>query len=593
MIKKLKALFLVVIFTLTLYVLVPSCLFFLLNKHQLHDIRKDVDLFLRYIPYWSLYSHIVPGIDLQGGIQLVLKVNSNRAIYYRLVKFAENMKKYALKHKVLFDRIKIKDNFIFITFLNNYNLSYYKKNVINKFDQLIILAEGNCLIKLKITDYFLYNFKNQIFSQSLKILKGRIKNIGINNPILIRKKGGRIQIQLPGLENIEYAKEILGRTAQLKFFLINDDSEFLLSYKKIPIGANIIHSVYSKLNHQFGKDIYLEFPQVNFNEIKGYLRDKIPSNSVMAYGKSITLKKEDSIFRTYLLYKGVILTGEDLLDSFVDLGNREKRNPSVVIKFNSFGSLILKHFTQNHIGKRIAIILESFVDSAPIVSEVVKGGSASISIRGNTNKANVIKDARLLSAALNAGSLPAPIKIIEENFIGSFLGKELFYKGFFSFSLTGFLILLFMIFRYRLIGLCSVVSVFLNIVFVLSVFSALGVTITLSGIAGLLLIIGMSVDANIIINDRIKKEVIRGWFTLNLVDNGYRGSTAAIVDSNITTFLSGLILCNYGTDIVQGFAVMLIIGTCFSLFTSFFVSRVLVDLLFKIFGNGFLKRYFI
>lgn len=561
----------------SIYALVPTGVYFSLSDEQTKEVRRDKHAFSKYLPSWAPENHIVPGLDLQGGIHLVLGVDVDKALTDKTGRVADRLEQYARDKSAPFKSISPIDNGqyqIAITFANAEDQSVFDKDVYSAFAQeLVVVTDEATKITLGLNPQYIQNLKRDAVDQTITTIRTRIDKMGVTEPSISRRGDSQVQIQLPGYDNPEEAKSLIGRTAQLEFQMLNDDTEFLTELKKLPEGVELVNSAYGKPDNTAGKDIFLKFPSKQLKEVQAYLRGKVPTGDVVKYG---TFGNEQ--MRTYTLTRRVELTGDDLVDAQVTFGSQDNPRPSVSITFSPAGAQIFDELTGKSVGKRMAIVLEDRVDSAPVINQRISGGQASISMGGARSREEMLKDANQLSLVLKSGALPAPVTFKEERSVGPSLGADSVKNAKQAFMLGGILVALFMIFYYRMAGLVSVVGVLFNIAFILATLSWLGATLTLPGIAGLLLTVGMAVDANIIINERIREELRLGKMAISAIQSGYDAAFSAVIDANVTTFIAGFVLWTFGTGPVQNFATTLLIGTVFSVITAIFVTRIFFDM---------------
>ncbi len=563
-------------FLFAMYFLLPSYKYFSLNNYEVTEVRKNQNKFNEYVPSWYHSSHIVPGLDLQGGIHIVLGLNYSNLIYNKLNRMSEIIKIYLNKKKKKIENLNINGHIINMKFKNSKVNQDFKK-IAFKFKDLNIFSIKEKEVNLKLNAKSMLLIKKKTINRTIEILRKRINKMGVNEPYITKSGNNNIEIQLPGLGNINDAKKTIGRTAQLKFLLVDDKTDFLLKLRNIPNGINLIKSIYLKPNNKKGRDVYLQFKKSMFKNIRLYLQGKIPKKNAIAYG--IKLKnKNETIYRTYVLYKKIFLTGSDLLDSYVSYNQNSNTPYSVIVKFNKVSGKIFKELTKKNIGNRLAILFENHVDNAPIIESEIVDGIASISIKRNKVGSEESTEANNLVLILKSGSLPVEVNFIEEKIVGPSLGVDAIKDGKLAFLVGFLLVALFMIAYYKTAGFFSIIGVMFNILFILSIFSYLGITLTLPGIAGLLLTISMSVDANIIINERIKEKIKKGCVLKDAVKNGYTSAFTSILDANVTTFIAGSVLWLYGSGPIQNFSVMLIVGTIFSVITSVFITRVFFNI---------------
>jgi len=298
------------------------------------------------------------------------------------------------------------------------------------------------------------------------------------------------------------------------------------------------------------------------------LKGNIPPGDIIVYGKE-EMRGGKPFKQPYLLKKRTELSGSLIADARVSIDSRYNEY-AVTLKFNSKGARIFDKLTKAHVGERFAIILEGAVNSAPVIRERISGGTAQIT--GSFSPA----EARNLSIVLRAGALPAPVKIVEERSIGPSLGQDSIDQGFNSIIIGSILVLLFMLVYYRLFGLVANIALIFNMVLLVAVMSMIGATLTLPGMAGIVLTIGMAVDANVLIFERIREELRIGKTPLAAIDSGYGKAFLTIVDANITTLIAAIVLFQFGTGPVKGFAVTLSVGIIASMFTAIMVTRAII-----------------
>jgi preprotein translocase subunit SecD len=567
------------------YFLYPTVTYFSLSPDQLKEVRENKEAFKKFIPAWSSESHIVPGLDLQGGIHMVLGVDLEKAVSDKARRAADRMKSELEDKGVGYTEIEhVTDpetdygDRIRVMFKDEAAKDRYDADVSKYFGDMEIVSQGDNELLLRVDPNYVTTIKNDAVDQTIKTIRNRIDKMGVTEPSIQKRGDDQIQIQLPGYSNPEEAKSLIGRTAQLEFYMLEDESDFMTKLSNLPEGVTMRRSGFSRPDGGFGNDIYLEFKKSDEKqkEVKKYLSDKYPPGITVKYGE-MPVPGEDPLIRTFTLKKQVEITGDDLVDARVALGSPENPRPFVSIDFSVTGGRRFGELTTNNVGRRMAIVLEDEVNSAPVINEPITGGSAQITMGGGTRE-EMIKEANDLSLVLKAGALPAPVSFREERVVGASLGEEAVERGA-NASLIGLaLIVLFMLAYYRVSGVIAVVGLVFNLAFVLGTISWLGGTVTLPGIAGLLLTVGMAVDANIIIMERIREELIAGKTPRSAVASGYEHALSAILDANVTTFIAGLVLWNFGTGPIQNFATTLLIGVVASVVSAVFITRIFFDM---------------
>ncbi len=428
-----------------------------------------------------------------------------------------------------------------------------------------------------------------VTDRTVEVIKNRINNLGVSEPIVQKLGERRILVQLPGVLDRERAREIIGKTAQLEFRLVADPEivtstlnaidRYLASLEGVEDTTDTLfmRRPFTSLLIQAGGDIAI--PEENVDSVLKILqredvRKLIPRGYRFFLGN---LEEEGGIRyrKLYLLRDKVELTGAYISNAMATVSG-DPMNPNapvVILEFNPRGATIFARVTSQNRGKRLAILLDGYVFSAPVIREAILGGNAQI-----TGMRDMI-EARDLANILKAGALPAPVKIIEERTVGSTLGKDSIEKGKRAIIFGYIFVLLFMVIYYRVAGLIASVIQILNLIFIMAILSALNATLTLPGMAGLILTVGMAVDANVLIFERIREELDAGKSFLTALENGYSKALSAIMDANITTFIAAVVLLGFGTGPVRGFAVVLSIGILTSLYTAVFVSRVFFEFL--------------
>jgi preprotein translocase subunit SecD len=417
-----------------------------------------------------------------------------------------------------------------------------------------------------ITDREAEYIRERAVEQALETLRSRIDETGVKEPAIVLKGGNRINIQLPGIDDPETAINAIGTAAVLEFMLVDED---VMSRE-----GDILRGILDA-EKELAADVFLDD-----EALSEHLRQKgiIPSNTLLMweYKKDAATNKDIRSDRFFVLKDEVILTGDDINDASVAID--QYNQPYTALEFKPRGGKIFADVTGENVGRRFAIVLDDKISSAPNIREKIGGGRASI--ESGVNDYNLaLQEASVLSLVLRTGALPAPVTIGEIRQVGASLGEDAIAAGEEA-TLVGFgLVLAFMVIYYRQAGLVSVIALMSNILLVFALLAGAGATLTLPGIAGIALTIGMAVDCNIIIYERIREELALGKNARAAVGTGFDKGVLAVLDSNITTFIAGVVLYTYGTGPIKGFAVTLMIGIITTLFTGIFVSKTLMDFL--------------
>jgi preprotein translocase subunit SecD len=486
---------------------------------------------------WNEYfpkEKIHLGLDLQGGMHLVLEVDSEKALESMVERMSGDLKESLMAGKVRFRKIeRTKGAIISLELTEASGKTALEKILNEQFSDLEISSstsrEGGMLVDLKIKDKRATELKKLTIEHSLETIRNRVDQFGIAEPEIIPEGDNRILIQLPGIKDPERAKNLIGKTALLEFKIVDDEAS-----------------------------------------LDEALRGNIPDGDIIAYGSRTDKSTGQKGSQPYLLKNKSLLTGASLETAKVQIADRYGE-PSVSIKFNSQGAADFERITGENVRKRLAIVLDGVVHSAPVIQERISGGQAQIS------GTFTMDEARDLAIVLRAGALPAPVNILEERTVGPSLGSDSIQQGILATIIGSLLVIVFMVIYYRLSGAVADTALVINIFLVMAVLAALRATLTLPGIAGMLLTVGVAVDANILIFERIREELRTGKTIRLALDTGYNRAFLTIIDTHITGIVSAIFLIIFGTGPIKGFAVTTIIGLLASLFTAIFVTRVIFD----------------
>ncbi|WP_027715087.1 protein translocase subunit SecD [Desulfuromonas sp. TF] len=492
--------------------------------------------FSKNLPGWwqDAFDPIHLGLDLQGGMHLVLGVDVEKAVESRLDSIVDQVETLLKEKDVIFKRIeRLSDDRLAVTVYDQAagaEVDDMMQETFPSLEPLTITDEGGYVQKnFRLSNQEVDNIEDYAVRQALETLRNRIDQFGVSEPTLQRQSGNRILIQLPGVKDPERAIALLGKTARLEFKMVAEDVDPQESLKgNPPPGTNLL-----------------------------YERNVDPRTGAVTENPIVVQDK-------------TVLTGDLLSDAQVRIDTRFNE-PYVAIDFNAVGAKRFDQITAANVGKRMAIVLDDTVYSAPVIRERISGGSAQIS--GSFSE----QEATDLAIVLRAGSLPAPVNILEDRTVGPSLGLDSINKGMLSVAVGGILVILAMVLYYKLAGVVANVALILNVVFIMAILSMFQATLTLPGIAGIVLTVGMAVDANVLIFERIREELRLGKTARAALEAGYSKAFLTIIDANITTLIAALVLFQFGTGPVKGFAVTLSIGIMASLFTAIFVSRVIFD----------------
>lgn len=491
------------------------------------------------LPRW--YGKIIPsekihlGLDLQGGMHLILEVEAEKAVESYVERIRSSLREDLKGNGIPFGKLEREGTNRIVLEVSG-EKTKWEKILSQRYSMMPELSstpqeKGIWKVALVLDSRQAEQVKKNAIEQALETIRNRIDQFGVSEPEITLQGTDRILIQLPGIKDPQRAINLIGRTAFLEFKLVDEEGD-----------------------------------------IDAALKGNIPEGDIILYQRSVDPKTGGVRKIPFLLKERTLMTGEYLKDARVAI-ERQFSEPYVALEFDDVGGKLFEQITGSNVKKRLAIILDDNVYSAPVIQERIPGGRAQITGRFD------MKEASDLAIVLRAGALPAPVKIIEERTVGPSLGQDSIRQGFISIIISAILIVLFMIFYYRLSGVIADIALILNVLLVFAVLSIFRATLTLPGIAGLVLSVGMAVDANILVHERIKEELRWGKTTRAAIDQGYHRAFTTIIDSNLTTVIAALFLYQFGTGPVRGFAVTLFWGIVANIFTAVFVTRWMFDYL--------------
>lgn len=467
------------------------------------------------LPKW--WQPVNLGLDLQGGSNLLLEVKLDDVLKDRMSTVEDSARQLLRENKIRYQNLSAGSESVKVK-IENLNSRNQARGLFKKIDNGILVEENeDGTLVIKYSEAALNELRLKVVDQSIEIVRRRIDELGTKEPVIQRQGTDRIVVQLPGLQNPEYVKTLLGKTAKLSFHMVDSRST-----------------------------------------AADARRGKLGSSSRLIKGEG---------GETYVISRKPVVGGENLVDAQAAF---QEGQPVVSFKFNTIGGKKFGEATKNNIGERLAIVLDNEVISAPVVQSAITGGSGIIS--GNFT----LESANDLALLLRSGALPAPLEVLEERTVGAGLGSDSICEGITA-SIIGLIaVIVFMVLAYGLFGIFTTVTVLMNLFLMLGALSFMGATLTLPGIAGIILTIGMAVDANVLIFERMREEVKNGRSTKDAAEAGFTEAWGTIVDSNLTTLVAAFVLFYFGTGPVRGFAVTLAIGIATSMFTSVTVTRLII-----------------
>jgi preprotein translocase subunit SecD len=488
---------------------------------------------VRTWPLWA-QRHLVLGLDLQGGSYLLLEVDSNYVRKEKLDTVRDDVRRVLREAKIGYTGLNARNDAVEVRITKDTDqqtalsklrdLSQPLGGLLGSNGQrsLEVTETGGGVIRLTVPQAAITDRVRQAVEQSIQIVEKRVNELGTVEPLIQRQGSDRILVQVPGLQDPTRLKELLGKTAKMEFRMV---------------------------------DLTVSPDQAQ--------RGSIPSDS------ELLPSADPSSPQSAIIKKQVLVSGGELIDAQPGFDQRNGQ-PIVSFKFNTSGSRKFAQATTEHVKEPFAIVLDGKVISAPVIQEPITGGQGQIS--GNFT----VQQANDLAILLRAGALPAPLTIIEERTVGPGLGQDSIEKGELAAYVGSILVVVFMLVTYRLFGVFANIAVAVNVAMIFGVLSLLNATLTLPGIAGIVLTVGIAVDSNVLIYERIREEIRGGRNAISAIDAGFKRALATILDSNITTFIAAAVLFYIGTGPVRGFAVTLGIGILTTVFTAFTLTRLIV-----------------
>lgn len=457
------------------------------------------------------------GLDLQGGMHLVLRVVTEEAVKNRVNSITNELKSQMINERVHYSKVVVASpDTIQVTLRIPEEYEKLQKLVLDTHPYLKETdktkdPEGSVIATYRVSSDEVATISKQAVEQALETIRNRVDQYGVSEPSIIPQGADRIVLQLPGITDPERAKQIIGKTALLEFKLVDEEHN----------------------------------------------PSDVPAESYIA------MMKQGN--QPIVLRQQTVMTGALLEDARVKIDNYNE--PYLAISFNREGARIFERVTSENVGKRLAILLDGRVYSAPVIRDAISGGKAVIEGRFT------LEEATDLAVVLRAGSLPAPVNILEERTVGPSLGRDSIQKGILACAIGGILVILFMMIYYKFSGLIANLALVFNIILIIGILAIFGSVLTLPGIAGIVLTIGMAVDANVLVYERIKEELRLGRTATMAIEAGYQNALSAIVDSNITTLIAAVVLFQFGTGPIRGFAVTLSVGIISSMFTALILCK--------------------
>jgi preprotein translocase subunit SecD len=541
---------------------------------------------------------ILLGLDLQGGLHIVYKVDVNRAVGHKADRLASEIEERLRKDRKVsgINVTRSGNDEVVVHFKDPGEAKKLDRELMKNFRRDMYedsrdAAKGE--VVLKVDPDQIDEMKEYAVRQGVETIRNRVDKLAVAEPTIIRK-GTDIIVELPGLkpEDFDRVKKLIGQTAQLEFKIVDDGSDYMQKVSGVALakkdqypGLEVAHDGWiQKDNSKQHADVYLKAKDKKvlekfYAELDGdYV---VPADHEIGYEQEnerddLGNPTQDVYWRSYYLHRRAELTGEYISDSDWNVDPQTLR-PEVSLTFDRKGADLFEKTSGDNVGAKMAIILDEKITSAPVLEGKIGGGRARITLGGQGSQEALKQEAIDLVAVLKTGALPAPLTWKSENQVGPTLGRDAVDKAKFSMIIGSLAVIIFMLIYYRVSGFIADVAMVLNIVLLLAILACMQATLTLPGIAGVVLTVGMAVDANIIIYERIREELRAGKSPRGAVESGFGKAFWTVFDAHVTNLVAGIVLYSYGTGPIRGFAVTLIAGIICNLFTSVWVSRAMFD----------------
>ncbi len=527
---------------------------------------------------WRHRQPLTLGLDLQGGLLLQYHVYVDRAVQDRLERIERDIAERFENERPGIDvnvRHARGDTHIDITFGNSADRDLLDDDFLLHFQQLNRVDMSATQVRLVMDEDYIDETKGFAVEQAIETIRSRVDALGVAEPTIARQGLSDIVVQLPGIrdEDVERAKRLIGQTAQLRFQMVDDsgtNTYFNQFRGQLPEGFALrnIDGGYLSITHR-DKDMLVRL-----------LDGRVPDDRVIGFQHHpVYIDREEGIidetqsyWKTYLIYRETEVTGDYIQDARVAIDQQFNR-PYVALNFDARGAELFAETTTNYVGQRFAIMMDDEVVSAPVINEPITGGRARITMGSMRSFTEIQEEAQDLVISLRHGALPAPLELQFETLVGPTLGQDSIDSSILALLVGSALVIIFMLFYYKVSGFISTIALTMNLILIMAGLAWLGAVLTLPGFAGIILTVGMAVDANVIIYERIREEYVLGKPMRESINEGFNKAYSAVFDANITTGLAALVLMHYGTGPIRGFAVTLLVGIACTLFTAVYVTR--------------------
>ncbi len=523
--------------------------------------------------WWPTKSRMVLGLDIQGGSHLVLRVDVDSAVRQDATRISQSLpeeikndSQVTVKGVELVDPLRGVMN---VQLANAADREKVEASITKLYDYVFRVTgfdSAKNALNLEFAELYVRDFKSKLLDQAIATIRNRIDEFGVAEPSITAQGSDRILVQLPGIKDASTAKDLINRTARLDFMILSQE-----------LGGDQLQKLITEAETanklKLGELKYSQY----VDRLNEALKGKIPANTVVYFEKPEQAASMEAARIPYLLRTDEIVTGDKLTNAQV--GQGEFGKPVVSFAFDPIGTRQFGDLTKRHSRQQMAIVLDKVVKSAPVINEPITGGRGQITLGGGRDQNQTFNEAKVIATALRAGALPAALEQLEERTVGPSVGADAIRQGQLGTMIAALAVFAFMIFYYKGFGVVADLALALNLLMTVAILSSLGATLTLPGVAGLALTLGISVDASVIIYERIKEEMNKGANLPAALREGYDRAFSSIFDSNLTSVAVCVVLMYFGTGPVRGFAVTLLTGLVITTFTAVFFTRAIFDLL--------------
>lgn len=527
------------------------------------------------MPRWMPNTAMKLGLDLQGGVHMVLGVDLDKVVVNQLVTYGHSLEKAVEKAGITGVTTKVVENKFELDVIvpNTGDKTKVSDLIAKEFTVLEFIGESGNTLVTRMVNAQEADVRNRAIDQSIETLRNRIDEFGVAEPLLSRKGDNQILVQFPGAKEPERLKSLIGQTAQLTFQIVHECRDGVCLAKQHADLDTKIKAAEAK--GSYNRDTFKSLSQYR-SRVNEDLKNEIPPETTIGFERDRNVNVNNSTtLKPFLLSTKHMLSGEYLSEAYVSMDQSKgfgPQRPVVSFALNAAGAPLLANLTGEFKGSFMAIVLDGVIRSAPQIQSALTGGSGIVTL-GNGSLDEMNQEARDLSIVLRAGALPASIEVQEERVIGASMGKDAITAGKNALGVASAIIFLFILIYYGWSGLVANFVTLINVAWIFALLGMLNATLTLPGIAGIVLTIGMAVDAIIIIFERMREEMRLGRTTKQVVELGFDNAFTAILDSNVTTAIGAFVLLEYGTGSIRGFALTLLAGIAVNVFMATFFMK--------------------